>query len=152
MELADITSKAGAHEKRKRVGRGRGSGHGKTSGRGHKGSGQRAGGSIRRLTEGGQMPLFRRIPKRGFSNAPFRTDYDIVNVCDLDELFSNGDEVTKQTLVKVGLLRNDRVLVKILGDGDLAKKLTVLADRFSKSARDKITAVGGTVSEIGNSK
>ncbi len=152
MELADITSKAGAHEKRKRVGRGRGSGHGKTCGRGHKGVGQRAGGSIRRLTEGGQMPLFRRIPKRGFSNAPFRTDYDIVNVCDLDELFSNGDEVTKQTLVKVGLLRNDRVLVKILGDGDLAKKLTVLADRFSKSAKEKITAAGGTVSEIGNSK
>ncbi len=152
MELADITSKAGAHEKRKRVGRGRGSGHGKTCGRGHKGVGQRAGGSIRRLTEGGQMPLFRRIPKRGFSNAPFRTDYDLVNVCDLDELFSNGDEVTKQTMVKVGLLRNDRVLVKILGDGDLAKKLTVLADRFSKSAKEKITAAGGTVSEIGNSK
>ncbi len=152
MELADITGKAGAHEKRKRVGRGRGSGHGKTCGRGHKGSGQRAGGSIRRLTEGGQMPLFRRIPKRGFSNAPFRTDYDIVNVCDLDELFSNGDEVTKQALVKVGLLRNDRVLLKILGDGDLAKKLTVLADRFSNSAREKITAAGGTVSEIGNSK
>lgn len=152
MELADITSKAGAHEKRKRVGRGRGSGHGKTCGRGHKGSGQRAGGSIRRLTEGGQMPLFRRIPKRGFSNAPFRTDYDIVNVCDLDELFNSGDEVTKQMLVKVGLLRNDRVLVKILGDGDLAKNLTVLADRFSKSAREKITAAGGTVSEIGNSK
>jgi large subunit ribosomal protein L15 len=152
MELADITQKAGAHEKRKRVGRGRGSGHGKTCGRGHKGVGQRAGGSIRRLTEGGQMPLFRRIPKRGFSNAPFRTEYDIVNVCDLDELFSNGDEVTKQTLVKVGLLRNDRVLVKILGDGDLAKKLTVLADRFSKSAKDKITAAGGTISEIGNSK
>ena len=98
------------------------------------------------------MPLFRRIPKRGFSNAPFKTEYDIVNVCDLDELFSNGDEITKQTLVKVGLLRNDRVLVKILGDGDLAKKLTVLADRFSKSAREKITAAGGTVSEIGNSK
>ncbi|MCH8912074.1 MAG: 50S ribosomal protein L15 [Planctomycetes bacterium] len=152
MELADITSKAGAHEKRKRVGRGRSSGHGKTCGRGHKGSGQRAGGSIRRLTEGGQMPLFRRIPKRGFSNADFRTEYDIVNICDLDELFSSGDEVTKQALVKVGLLRNDRVLVKILGDGDLATKLTVLADRFSKSAREKITAAGGTVSEIGNSR
>ncbi len=152
MELADITSKAGAHEKRKRVGRGRSSGHGKTCGRGHKGSGQRAGGSIRRLTEGGQMPLFRRIPKRGFSNANFRTEYDIVNICDLDELFSSGDEVTKQALVKVGLLRNDRVLVKILGDGDLATKLTVLADRFSKSAKEKITAAGGTVSEIGNSR
>ncbi len=152
MELADITSKAGAHTKRKRVGRGRGSGHGKTSGRGHKGLGQRAGGSTRRLTEGGQMPLFRRIPKRGFSNAPFKIEYDIVNVCDLDELFSNGDEITKQTLVKVGLLRNDRVLVKILGDGDLAKKLTVLADRFSKSAKEKITAAGGTISEIGKSK
>ncbi len=98
------------------------------------------------------MPLFRRIPKRGFSNAPFKTEYDIVNVCDLDELFESGDEITKQILVKVGLLRNDRVLVKILGDGDLAKKLTVSADRFSKSAREKITAAGGTVSEIGNSK
>ncbi len=98
------------------------------------------------------MPLFRRIPKRGFSNTPFRTDYDIVNVCELDELFSNGDEVTKQALVKVGLLRNDRVQVKILGDGDLAKKLTVLADKFSKSAREKITAAGGTVNEIGKSK
>lgn len=98
------------------------------------------------------MPLFRRIPKRGFSNADFRTEYDIVNICDLDELFDNGDEVTKQALVKVGLLRNDRVLVKILGDGDLATKLTVLADRFSKSAKEKITAAGGTVSEIGNSR
>ena len=152
MNLDDVNRGIQKRKRRNRLGRGPGSGHGKTCGRGHKGVGQRAGGSIRRLTEGGQMPLFRRIPKRGFSNAPFRTDYDIVNVCDLDELFSNGDEVTKQTLVKVGLLRNDRVLVKILGDGDLAKKLTVLADRFSKSAKDKITAAGGTISEIGNSK
>ncbi len=148
MELADITRRAGAHKRRKRVGRGRSSGLGKTCGRGHKGSGQRSGGSIRRLTEGGQMPLFRRIPKRGFSNDRFRTVYDVVNVCDLDEVFENGDEVTKQGMVKAGLLRSDRRLVKILGDGDLAKKLTVQADKFSKSAKEKIAAAGGAAKEL----
>ncbi len=148
MELAEITRRAGAHKRRKRVGRGRGSGCGKTCGRGHKGSGQRSGGAIRALTEGGQMPLFRRIPKRGFSNADFRVAYDVVNVCDLDELFDSGTEVTKQVMAKAGLLRNDRVRVKVLGDGDLSKKLTVRADRFSQSAKQKITAAGGAALEL----
>lgn len=152
MELADITRLAGAHKRRKRVGRGRGSGHGKTCGRGHKGSGQRSGGAIRPLTEGGQMPLFRRIPKRGFSNYRFRTEYDVVNVCDLDELFKNGEEVTKPAMAKLGLIRNDKVLVKVLGDGELDKKLTVQVDKFSKSAQKKITAAGGTAIELGSTQ
>ena len=98
------------------------------------------------------MPLFRRIPKRGFSNARFKTVYDVINVCDLDEIFENGDQVTKQAMAKAGLLRNDRVLVKILGDGDLVKKLTVEADKFSKTAREKIAAAGGAVKELAESK
>lgn len=98
------------------------------------------------------MPLFRRIPKRGFSNADFRIAYDVVNVCDLDELFDSGTEVTKQVMVKAGLLRNDRVRVKVLGDGDLSKKLTVRAERFSKSAKEKITAAGGSALELQGSK
>ncbi len=107
---------------------------------------------MRKLTEGGQMPLFRRIPKRGFSNARFKTVYDVINVCDLDDIFENGDQVTKQAMAKAGLLRHDRVLVKILGDGDLVKKLTVEADKFSKTAREKIAAAGGAVKELAESK
>lgn len=147
MQLADITTLAGAHRRRKRVGRGRASGHGKTCGRGHKGTKQRAGGTIRRLTEGGQMPLFRRIPKRGFSNAAFRMRYDVVNIADLD-VFDSGFDVTKQALADAGLIRNTLVPVKILGDGELTKKLTVQADRFSKTARSKIEAAGGSVREL----
>lgn len=143
MELAEIMQLAGAHKRRKRVGRGRGSGHGKTSTRGHKGSGARAGGSIRRLTEGGQMPLFRRIPKRGFTNAPFRTAYDVVNVSMLEGRFEAGANVTKQALAEAGLIRSHRVAVKILGEGELRKKLTIQADKFSKSALEKIAAAGG---------
>lgn len=148
MELADITQLAGAHKRRRRVGRGRASGHGKTSGRGHKGVGQRSGGRIRRLTEGGQMPLFRRLPKRGFSNAPFKNRYDVVNVSALEERFEAGTEVTKQALVAAGLIRCDRSLVKILGDGQLSKNLIVMAEKFSKSAREKISAAGGQIREL----
>lgn len=148
MELAEITKLAGAHKRRKRVGRGRGSGHGKTCGRGHKGVGQRSGGTIRALTEGGQMPLFRRIPKRGFTNAKFKIVYDVVNVFELDECFEPGAEVTKLALAEAGLIRSEKRLVKILGDGDLTKKLTVQAERFSKSALQKITDAGGSVKEI----
>jgi large subunit ribosomal protein L15 len=152
MRIADITELAGADEKPKRVGRGRSSGHGKTCGRGHKGSGQRAGQGIRALREGGQMPLFRRIPKRGFTNANFRTRYDVVNVCDLEDVFDDGADVTKEALVQAGLIRNERVLVKILGDGELHKKLTVQAERFSRSAREKIAAAGGAINELGKEK
>ncbi len=148
MELADITRKAGAHKGRKRVGRGRSSGHGKTSTRGHKGCGQRSGGGTRRLTEGGQMPLFRRIPKRGFTNAQFRIEYDVVNVSALEKYFDAGSDVTKQALLERGLIRSMQKRVKILGDGEISKKLNVEADKFSKSARDKISAAGGAVSEV----
>ena len=98
------------------------------------------------------MPLFRRIPKRGFSNYRFRTEYDVVNVCDLDELFKNGEEVTKPAMAKLGLIRNDKVLVKVLGDGELDKKLTVQVDKFSKTAQAKITAAGGTAIELGSTQ
>ncbi len=147
MQIAEITQQAGADKKRKRVGRGRGSGHGKTCGRGHKGSGQRSGGAIRPLTEGGQMPLFRRIPKRGFSNCRFRSAYHVVNVGDLDDVFESGAEVTKLAMVQAGLIRNDRVSVKVLGDGNITKRMSVQADKFSKSAVQKITAAGGSAKE-----
>ncbi|MCK4658735.1 MAG: 50S ribosomal protein L15 [Phycisphaerae bacterium] len=143
MDIAEITKAAGRDKKRRRVGRGRGSGMGKTSGRGSNGCGSRAGWTARGMAEGGQMPLFRRIPKRGFSNADFRRVYSIVNIADLEERFEVGDHVTRQALVEAGLLRSVRVDVKILGNGELSKKLIVEASRFSKSAMDKITKVGG---------
>ena len=146
MMIHEITPNAGRYKKRKRVGRGPGSGTGKTCGRGHKGARSRSGatGSIRAGAEGGQMPLFRRLPKRGFSNARFHTPFVIVNVKALDTKFDDGADVNHQTLVEVGLLANTKVPVKILGQGDLRKKLTVTAKAFSKAAVDKITAAGGT--------
>jgi large subunit ribosomal protein L15 len=149
MELADITKLGGRNKARKRVGRGQASGSGKTSGRGNKGSGQRAGGGTRQLTEGGQMPFFRRLPKRGFSNVRFRAHYDVVNVSALERFFDAGSEVTKQAMHEFGLIPSVRCLVKILGDGSLSKKLTVQADKFSKSAREKIAAAGGAANEVG---
>ncbi len=145
MNLADITKAAGAHKRRKRVGRGRGSGHGKTCGRGHKGAGQRSGWHGRRLQEGGAMPFFRRIPKRGFSNAKFTTRYTVVNVGALELHYSALAEVTAQSLKEVGLVRDLGLPIKILGDGELNKKLTVEAAKFSKSAVQKIEAAGGKV-------
>jgi len=143
MNIGDITKLAGSHKRRMRVGRGRGSGKGKTSGRGNKGSGQRSGWRRRALQEGGQMPTFRRMPKRGFSNAQFATRYSIVNVGSLESRFEPGAHVTPQSLREVGLIRNLRLPVKVLGDGDLVKKLTVDAAKFTKSAIEKIQAVGG---------
>ncbi len=143
MNISDVLKQAGRKKNRKRVGRGPGSGHGKTSGRGHKGLGQRSGGKTRRLTEGGQMPLFRQIPKRGFSNAPFRTEYQVVNVSDLDARFDNGTHVTPAVLESVGLIHSAKRPVKILGDGELTKKLSVEANKFSASAADKIAKAGG---------
>ncbi|MCG3138675.1 MAG: 50S ribosomal protein L15 [Phycisphaerae bacterium] len=148
MQLAQITKLAGPDKGVKRLGRGRGSGHGKTSTRGTKGMGARAGSGCRLLREGGQMPLFRRIPKRGFSNARFETVYQVVNVAVLEASFEAGSLVTKNVLADAGLIGTHRGLVKILGDGELTKKLTVEADKFSKSARDKITAAGGTTKEL----
>lgn len=143
MNIAEITSLAGANKRRKRVGRGRGSGSGKTCGRGHKGAGQRSGFRRRGMQEGGQMPTFRRIPKRGFSNVQFATTYSIVNVGLLESRFANGAHVTLQSLLEAGLIRNLHHRVKILGNGELNKKLTVDAAKFSKSAMEKIQAAGG---------
>ena len=143
MNIADITKLAGGHKRRKRVGRGGGSGAGKTCGRGHKGAGQRSGWTGRGLQEGGQMPTFRRLPKRGFSNAQFTTRYGIVNVGSLELCYEAGAHVTAQSLLEAGLIRNLRDPVKILGNGALTKKLSVDAAKFSKTAMEKIQAAGG---------
>lgn len=144
----EITSIAGAHKRPKRIGRGKGSGHGKTSGRGHKGLGQRSGGSVRATYEGGQMPLFRRIPKRGFSNFNFARRYEIVNVSQLELNFDDGSTINAETLVSAGLVDNLKSKIKILGDGQLTKKLEVTAQKFSKSAEQKISGCGGTAKVV----
>lgn len=144
MDITQITKRAGAHRKRKRVGRGPGSGSGKTSGRGHKGAGARAGYRRVVLAEGGMFPLFRRLPKYGFNNAQFRTIYQVVNLSDLEARFENGGHVTPASLEEAGLVRNRNQLVKVLGDGQLQKKLTVEAHRFSASAESQIEKAGGT--------
>lgn len=145
MELAEILKLAGPHKKRKRVGRGIGSGLGKTCGRGHKGAGSRAGAKSRTLTEGGQMPLFRRLPKRGFSNFEFRTEFAVVNVGELESRFESGARVTAEAVLEAGLIRNLRYKLKVLGNGALTKKLKVEAAKFSKSAEEKIRSAGGEV-------
>jgi large subunit ribosomal protein L15 len=148
MMIADVLSRAKRNRPRKRVGRGRGSGRGKTCGRGHKGQGQRAGGGAHRLTEGGQMPFFRRIPKRGFSNAQFRKAYQIVNLSVLEDHFDDGAKVTPAALEEAGLIRNLSVPVKILGDGEITKNFDVEAARFSTSAAMKITRAGGQIKTL----
>jgi large subunit ribosomal protein L15 len=141
MKLDDLKPAAGSNKKRKRVGRGDGSGHGKTSCRGHKGQGARSGGGTRPGFEGGQMPLQRRLPKRGFHN-PFRVEMSVVNLEQLESLPS-GSEVTPESLFAQGLVRGKNQRVKILGDGALSKPLTVKAHGFSAKARAKIEASGG---------
>lgn len=132
---------------RKRVGRGPGSGTGKTSGKGHKGQNARSGGGVRPGFEGGQLPLFRRLSKRGFNNYNFRTVYATVNVGDL-ERFEEGTTVTKELLIEVGLVKKELDGIKVLGNGELTKKLTVKADKFSSTAKAKIENVGGTTEVI----
>jgi large subunit ribosomal protein L15 len=144
----EITSVAGKNKARKRVGRGRGAGNGKTCGRGHKGQNSRAGAKRLTLSEGGQMPLFRRLPKRGFSNVKFADKFEIVNVSQL-ERFEDGAEVGVKQLLGAGLVSRPKCKVKILGNGALTKKLTVSVHKFSKSAQEKIAGCGGTVSVIG---
>ena len=134
--------------KKKRVGRGPGSGHGKTASRGHKGAQSRSGYRHKRGFEGGQMPLHRRVPKRGFKN-PFRVEYAVVNLDTLAEVFEAGSSVTPELLHERGLVPGGGTPVKVLGRGDLPKKLTVRAHRFSASAAEKIAAAGGTVERIG---
>jgi large subunit ribosomal protein L15 len=143
MELHDLHPAPGAKKSRKRIGRGPGSGSGKTAGRGHKGQKSRSGYSRRYGFEGGQMPLVRRIPKRGFFNI-FRVEYQVVNLRDLDRVFSDGDTVSVEMLVEKGLVRGGKRLIKVLGDGDLSKKLSVKAHKFSASARAGIEKAGGS--------
>ena len=144
MKLDEILSAAGKHKGRKRIGRGTGSGMGKTSGRGHKGLAARSGGRKRLGYEGGQNPALARLPKRGFNNALFRKDFQIINVSALD-CFDDGARVDKQALAQAGLVDADALPVKILGNGELKKKLTVVASKFSASAKEKILAAGGAV-------
>jgi large subunit ribosomal protein L15 len=143
MDLSNLQPALGSHRDRKRIGRGHGSGTGKTSGKGHKGQKARSGGSIKAGFEGGQMPLQRRLPKRGF-NPLSRKEYALVNLRDL-ELFEAGSVVDIEALGKAGLVGQLKDGIKILGDGDLSKALTVKAHKFSQSAQDKIVAAGGTV-------
>jgi large subunit ribosomal protein L15 len=145
MEEFMLRAPRGARKNRKRVGRGSGSGHGGTSGKGNKGQKARSGGGVRVGFEGGQMPLFRRLPRRGFSNYRFKEHVSIVNVGDLETRFAAGATVTLESLVEIGLLKNLTLPVKVLGGGALTKKLAVRANQASKSAREKIEAAGGTL-------
>jgi len=147
MASLQITSIVGKHTSRRRLGRGTGTGRGKTCGRGHKGSGSRAGATAISLYEGGQMPLFRRLPKRGFSNYKFAARYQIVNVSQL-ERFADGSAIGAEQLSNVGLIGNCKTKVKILGNGELTKKLKVTAHKFSKTAERKIVGCGGTAKVI----
>lgn len=148
MMIHEITELAGKYKTRKRIGRGHGSGSGKTSGRGHKGAKSRSGYSRRPAFEGGQMQYFRRIPKRGFSNADFKTVYHIVNLASLAARFETGATVDATALVEAGLIRNFKNPVKILGQGDLTIALNITADSFSASAIAKIEKAGGSVTAI----
>jgi len=140
MNLSTLRAPKKANEKRKRVGRGMGSGMGKTSTRGHKGQGSRSGSRMMRGFEGGQMPLHRRLPKRGFTNI-FRTEYTVVNVEQLGKLGEKN--ITLETLKSAGLVNGKNPLVKVLGNGELTSAITVQAHKFSKSAQEKITKAGG---------
>jgi len=150
MRLHDIKPNPGAKKRRKRLGRGHGSSRGKTSTRGHKGQGSRAGSSTRATFEGGQMPYIRRLPKRGFNNTRFRTEYVPVNLSDLEKSFESGAKVDVEALKNVGLANGGgEVRVKILGKGKLTKQLTVQAHAFSSSAQKAIEATGGGCKKIG---
>ena len=143
MKLHELKNTPGAVHRKKRVGCGEGSGHGKTSGRGGKGQTARSGGSIRPGFEGGQMPLYRKLPHRGFNNYEFRTEIAVLNVGDLAGLPAGVTEVNATTLATAGLIRAGETAVKILGDGELARAFTVTAAKFSASAKAKIEKAGG---------
>ena len=148
MNLHELCPAEGSRKKKKRLGQGLGSGKGKTAGKGHKGQKARAGVSIKANFEGGQMPLARRIPKRGFSNFRFAVRYEIVNVADLEERFDAGSEVTAEALYALRLISGADKPVKILGVGELSKNLTVHANAYSASAANKIEAAGGKAEVI----
>ncbi|MDE3083799.1 MAG: 50S ribosomal protein L15 [Verrucomicrobiota bacterium] len=145
MKLHELKNIAGAVHRRKRVGCGEGGGHGKTSGRGGKGQTARSGSSIRPGFEGGQMPLYRKLPHRGFNRARFRAEYAIVNLGDLARLDASVAEVNAEVLAQAGLIRAGETTVNILGDGELARALKITAAKFSESAKAKIEKAGGQV-------
>lgn len=144
MIINEVNSGIQKAKKKKRLGRGTGSGTGKTSGRGHKGQGSRSGSSMHPLFEGGQMPLVRRIPKRGFTNS-FADTVECLNVSDIDIFFGNGDTVSPEVIEERKIIKKNFDRFKVLGDGELTKSLTVMAHSFSKSAVQKIEAAGGKV-------
>ncbi len=147
MKLYEINQPEGAIKKRKRVGRGVATGNGKTSGKGHKGQNARSGGGVRPGFEGGQLPLFRRLPKRGFTNAPFKTEYATINLSDLEK-FEDGAVVTPELLKEMGIVKKQLAGIKVLGNGELTKKVTVKASKFSKTAVEKIEKLGGKAEVI----
>ena len=147
MKLNELQRNIGATHAKKRVGRGSGSGLGKTSGRGQKGQKARSGGSINPVFEGGQLPLYRRIPKRGFSNAKFKTVYGVINLTELNK-FEDGTVVTPALLKETGLVKKQYDGIKVLGNGKLEKKLTIQANKFSESALEKIKEAGSKAEVI----
>ena len=147
MKLNELRPAEGSTKASFRVGRGPGSGNGKTAGKGHKGQNARSGGGVRPGFEGGQLPLYRKLPKRGFHNK-FATQYAIVNVATLDKYFQDGETVTLEALLAKKVIRKAFDGLKVLGDGELTKKLTVQATVFSAAAKEKITAAGGQAEEV----
>jgi large subunit ribosomal protein L15 len=143
MKLHELSPAPGSVKRRFRKGRGTGSGNGKTAGKGHKGQNARSGGGVRPGFEGGQLPLYRRLPKRGFKNFPFKKEYAIVNLKTLEEKFNDGDLVTVEKLLEMRIIKKKLDGVKILAAGDLTKKLTVKAGLFSENAKNKIESIGG---------
>ena len=148
MKLHELSPAAGSTKERKRIGRGAGSGQGKTAGKGHKGQKARAGRGMRAGFEGGQMPLQRRLPKRGFNNDRFATEYAIVNLATLEQNFENGAVVDLVALVEANIITKPLDGLKVLGNGNLTKKITVKAHKISEAAKAKIEAAGGTVEVI----
>jgi len=148
MKLHTLKYNAGAKHRIKRLGKGESSGLGKTAGKGHKGQKARTGRNVRVGFEGGQMPLHRRLPKRGFNNTTFATKFAIINLCDIETRFEDGATVTEVELRQLGLVKGIYDAVKLLGNGELTKKLTVSVDKISKSAQEAITKAGGTFTEL----
>jgi large subunit ribosomal protein L15 len=148
MDLSNLKPADGAKQRKKRIGRGPGSGNGKTAGRGHKGAQSRSGFKYKRGFEGGQMPLHRRLPKRGFNNADFRTEYAVVNLDQLEAQFDSGATVNVDTLREAGLVRGKQQRIKVLGRGEVTKALTVHAHKFSGKAAEKLAAAGGKAEAI----
>jgi large subunit ribosomal protein L15 len=146
MKLHELQPAEGSRKERKRVGRGIGSGNGKTAARGHKGQNARSGGGVRPGFEGGQNPLYRRLPKRGFNN-PFRKEFAVINIEELNS-FAAGTEVTPEVLLEKGIVKNPLGGIKVLGNGEITVQLTVKANKFSQSAVEKIQAAGGKTEVI----